>query len=158
MSTTALKLTIELVPKTCWYSNLRTQIRDGDWDRISKEARAAGVCAVCGAAGVRLSCHERWEYDDERGTQRLLGFVALCDRCHGVKHIGRVGRLATEDPRQAHLLEDTIEHFMLVNGVDRQTFEAHKTEAFAVWRERGTRQWTTDFGGYAALVKAVSSQ
>lgn len=77
MTAPALKLTIELVPKTCWYSNLRTQIRTTDWDRISKETRAAGVCGICGASDVRLSCHERWEYDDEHGVQRLLGFVAL---------------------------------------------------------------------------------
>jgi hypothetical protein len=154
VTTTALNLTIELVPKTCWYSNLRTQIRSKDWDRISNETRAARACAVCGASGVRLSCHERWEYDDERGVQRLLGFVALCDRCHGVKHIGRVMRIATEDPRQAHLIEDSIEHFMRVNEVDLETFNAHKTESFALWRKRSCRAWTTDLGEYAQLVKA----
>jgi hypothetical protein len=148
-----LKLTIELVPKTCWYTNLRTQIGSSDWDRISKETRVSGVCAICGATDLRLSCHERWEYDDGHGIQRLRGFVALCDACHGVKHIGRIGRLATEDPRLAHLLEDTIEHFMRVNGVDRQTFDAHKAEAFAVWRQRGAQQWTTELGEYAHLVK-----
>jgi hypothetical protein len=154
-----LKLTIELVPKTCWYSNLRTQIRGSDWNRISKETRAAGVCAICGAAGVRLSCHERWEYDDDGGgIQRLVGFVALCDACHGVKHIGRVGRLATEDPQYVRLLQDAIEHFTRVNGVDVETFNAHKTESFALWRQRSAREWKTDLGAYAAMVRPVSSQ
>jgi len=157
MSATALKLTIELVPKTCWYSNLRTQVRSADWDRISKQTRAAGVCAICGATGLRLSCHERWEYDDEHSIQRLLGFVALCDPCHGVKHIGHVGRVAMEDPRQAHLLEDTIEHFMRVNDVDLETFNVHKAEAFAMWRQRSARDWATDLGDYAGMVKLVSS-
>jgi hypothetical protein len=157
MSATALKLTIELVPKTCWYTNLRTQIRGTEWDRISEETRASDVCAICGATDVRLSCHERWEYDDGRGIQRLLGFVALCDACHAVKHIGRIGRLATADPRQGHLLKDTIEHFMRVNAVDRATFDAHKTESFAVWRHRSGREWTTDLGDYADLLKLADA-
>ncbi|MEJ7872263.1 MAG: hypothetical protein WKF67_08375 [Rubrobacteraceae bacterium] len=35
---------------------------------------------------VRLECHEEWEYDEATGVQRLSGLVALCTRCHQVKH------------------------------------------------------------------------
>ena len=138
MSATALKLTIELVPETCWYSNLREQIKSTDWKRISAETRSAGMCAVCGVSGVRLACHERWEYDDQRGIQRLRGFVALCDSCHAVKHIGHTGVVAVRAGRP-ELLEDAIGHFMRVNRVDLEAFNAHKTEAFAVWRQRSAR-------------------
>ncbi len=43
---------------------------------------------VCGVpSSIRcLDCHESWEWDDESGVQRLVALVALCERCHRVKH------------------------------------------------------------------------
>ncbi len=37
---------------------------------------------------VRLECHEVWEYEEQTRVQRLSSLVALCTRCHQVKHWG----------------------------------------------------------------------
>jgi 5-methylcytosine-specific restriction endonuclease McrA len=95
----ALRLSIELVPATCWQANARDLLPRASWDRLRREVYAASnyQCAICGAAG-RLHCHEVWRYDDASHIQHLDGFVALCAWCHHVKHIG-LARLS----RQARL-------------------------------------------------------
>ena len=86
------RLTIELVPQTCWFSNVRLEVGTAEWDRLRKLASDAAEdrCEVCGGRGPRwpVECHEIWEYDDEQHTQTLLGLTALCPACHEVKHIG----------------------------------------------------------------------
>ena len=90
------KLTIELVPATSWYANLRKLIPKADWDKLRRQvyARYGHRCGVCGASNTRLNCHEIWKYEQRKRIQRLLGFIALCDLCHHVKHIGLAGILA----------------------------------------------------------------
>jgi hypothetical protein len=62
-----MRLEIDLVPSTAWYSNLRNKIPLKEWDRIRKKSYldADHKCAICGAEG-RLNCHEIWEYDDAK--------------------------------------------------------------------------------------------
>jgi hypothetical protein len=146
-----LKLKIDLVPETCWYKNLRTQMRRSQWDKLRKTVYAdqGNACCICGAAG-KLNCHETWHYDEELFVQKLTGFHAVCSMCHHVTHFGLAQILAA----QGHLdLEAVIEHFMRVNGVSREVFESHKTEAFRVWGERSKRQWQTNLGEWASLVE-----
>lgn len=84
------KLKIELVPKTCWFSNLRKELTQEEWDRVRKytyDLSKDHCCMICGAKG-RLSAHEIWEYDEACHIQKLIGLIALCDDCHMVKHIG----------------------------------------------------------------------
>ena len=38
-----MKLNFELVPDSCWYSNLRSQLPKEVWDRIRKKAYARAV-------------------------------------------------------------------------------------------------------------------
>ena len=87
-----MKLDIELVPSTCWYSNLRNAVSREVWDRIRYKAyKASGYrCHICGI-DRKMYCHEVWRYDDEKHVQRLVGFVGLCELCHMVKHIGFAG-------------------------------------------------------------------
>jgi len=147
----ALKLEIELVPRTSWQSNLRKILPRQAWDRIRKEAyeRASGKCEICGEQ-ARLECHERWVYDDTRHVQRLAGFMALCPLCHAVKHMGRSWNLA----RQGKLdFDELVRHFMSVNGVSRELFQFHYEEAFRVWRVRSRYPWKIDLGAWEALVK-----
>ena len=105
-----MKLQFELVPESCWCSNLRSQLPKEAWDIIRKRAyaRAGGKCMICGAPTSRLEAHERWAYDEENAVQRLEDVVAVCKSCHEVIHIGRTSLLGGE--------ERACAHFMKVNG------------------------------------------
>ena len=81
-----MKLTIELVPRMCWYSNVRTNVTREKWDIIRKECyrKSNYKCEICGDKGTThpVECHEIWEYDDVNYVQKLIGFIALCPNCH----------------------------------------------------------------------------
>jgi len=69
--------------------------------------------------------------------------------CHHVTHFGMSQILAS----QGHLdLDAVIEHFCTVNDMSRKSFDQHKTEAFALWRDRSKHEWTSDLGEWADLV------
>src|SRR2546423_2395115 len=131
---------------------MRKVVSPADWDRIRKKTYAAygHRCAICGAEGT-LNCHERWVYDDDTHVQKLAGFIALCDLCHHVKHIGLAGVLAARGELD---YESVIEHFRRVNDCDRQTFDDHLDRAFDMWRERARRTRGSHFGGHSALLAA----
>jgi hypothetical protein len=146
-----LTLCIDLIPKKCWYKNLRKQMKKFQWDKLRKRVCAdqGNVCCICGAGGT-LNCHEVWSYDEERHVQQLMGFHAVCGMCHHVTHFGLAQILANE----GHLnLDAVIEHFLKVNGVGREEFEVHKKQAFALWHERSKHEWQTDLGKWASLVE-----
>jgi hypothetical protein len=147
MSEQGLKLTIELVPQTSWYNNMRQVMPRRDWDSLRRQVYADYQyrCGVCGASKVQLNCHERWAYDDTRHIQTLLGFIALCAMCHHVKHIGLAGVLASQGKLD---FEEVIRHFLRVNGCDRATFKAHYDEAFRVWDERSRWAWEVRLGAW----------
>ena len=85
------KLNFELVPDGCWHANLRSVLKKEAWDYVRKDAyaRAGGKCMICGCKTDRLEAHERWEYDEKNGVQKLADVVAVCKRCHTAIHIGR---------------------------------------------------------------------
>ena len=89
------KLTIELIPSTSHYTNVRTLLPASVWNRLRKESykKANFKCEICKQSGLdqgfkhALECHEIWEYRDT--TQILKGLVSLCPKCHMAKHVGR---------------------------------------------------------------------
>lgn len=103
------KLNFELVPDSCWYSNLRTLLKPSAWDKIRRIAYAknGGFCAICGAKPKRLEAHEQWSYDETTHVQSLKNIIALCHSCHQVVHIGYTQLKGDE--------ERAIKHFMKVN-------------------------------------------
>ncbi len=104
------KLDFELVPDSCWYSNLRSILKPAMWDVVRKDAyaRAGGKCMICGAKVSRLEAHERWAYDEKTCTQVLTDVVAVCHSCHMVIHIGRTQLMGDENR--------AIKHFQKVNN------------------------------------------
>ena len=80
-----MRLTIELVPRPCWYSNLRNKMTRANWDHLRTRGYATynDRCGICHASrhmsGVMLHCHEIWQYDDEHHVQRLAGMVVRKD-------------------------------------------------------------------------------
>ncbi len=145
-----LKLTIELVPSTSWYENMRKVMSQRDWDILRKKTYAdyGHKCGICEATG-RLNCHELWEFDDQKQVQTLKGFVALCDLCHHVKHIGFAGILAREGKLN---MDDVEEHFCQVNGRDYPDYVNHSEKAWKLWGKRSKHDWKIELGEYASLV------
>lgn len=136
-----LKLNIELVPDSCWYSNLRSILSPAQWDAVRKEAyaRAGGKCMICGKSCARLEAHERWEYDEEKHVQKLADVVAICRSCHEVIHIGRTQLMGRG--REAE------EHFMKVNGCSYADFKKALGEANeAHIRRNKVPEWSLDLG------------
>lgn len=140
------KLTIELVPSTCWSKNLRNLVTKQVWDNIRKKAyrKFDHKCGICGVED-RLNCHEVWEYDDDRHIQKLVGFIALCDLCHFVKHIGFAGVLASRGELN---FEDIVNHFIKINNCSKNDFVLHNSHSKEIWLERSKYDWTVDFGKY----------
>ena len=134
------KLTIELVPASCWYSNVRSNVSKKEWDAIRHKvyALAGHTCEVCGGRGKKwpVECHEVWHYNDEQHVQILRRMIALCPACHKVKHIGRASIYGDFDP--------ALKHLEKVNGWDRSHAIKYVNEKFAVWSERSKYDWTLD--------------
>ena len=104
------KINIELVPDSCWYSNLRSALEPKMWEIIKKDAksRANGRCSICGKKTTRLEAHEKWSYDEEKGVQKLEDVISICHDCHSAIHMERT-----------QLFGDIIraeEHYMKVNN------------------------------------------
>jgi len=139
-----MKLTIELVPKTSWYNNVRGIVAPSIWDDLRKECytRAGHRCELCSDVGFNqgvnhaVECHEIWEYDDEKKTQTLTGLIALCPKCHSVKHAG----LAQMQGK----LPAVISQLMFVNNITKNDANECLKKAFDTWRQRSACQWTTD--------------
>jgi hypothetical protein len=139
MANKKYKLNFELVPDSCWYSNLRSILPDGGWDIIRKKvyAMANGRCMICGAPASRLEAHEQWTYDEKTNTQILKGIVAVCRPCHEVIHIGRTQLMGRE--------REASEHFMKVNGVTYSEYRKALGEANEDHRRRNqVSEWKLD--------------
>src|SRR3989304_10056088 len=105
-----LKLEIELVPASSWNNNLRNLLKPKMWENLRKEVyrKYNYKCAICNSDG-RLHAHEIWGYDDKNHIQKLVDIIALCSKCHAVKHIGLAGIQAREGKIN---FEKLIKHFM----------------------------------------------
>lgn len=134
------KLTAELVPKTAWYSNVRSNVSRTEWDKIRHAVykKAGNVCEICGGIGNNhpVECHEVWEYDEKTHVQKLARMIALCPDCHSVKHLGRAQFVG--------IYEKAFKHLMKINGWDKHTAEQYVKNIFIQWENRSKHQWKLD--------------
>jgi hypothetical protein len=145
-----MKLEIELVPSSCWRSNMRNAMTKKQWDTLRKSVyeQYNHRCALCNAEGM-LHCHEIWHYDDEEHIQTLKGFIALCTMCHHVKHIGHARVLADKGQLD---INSVIEHYCKVNECSKKDFDVHEAKALKQLKKRNKHPWLTEFGDYEHLV------
>lgn len=138
-----MRLTIELVPSTCWNANVRTLVTKAEWDRIRKKVYAAAdfACEACGRRGTVLHAHEKWAYDDQTHRQVLEDMVALCPGCHEVKHLGFAQTQGRGDQARTHLAK--------VNGWALAQADAYILQQFKLWEERSRVEWTIDTSALA---------
>lgn len=135
-----VKLTIELVPSTSWFNNVRAVVTKKQWDLLRSQvaAKAYDLCEICGGVGPKhpVECHEIWHYDDKKLVRKLEGMIALCPSCHMVKHFG----FAEVQGKRAQALA----HLMKVNKMTVDKAEDYVLKAFQLWANRSQKQWTLD--------------
>jgi len=138
------KLSVELIPSTCHFSNVRTTVKPSEWDKIrfiSYEA-ADNKCEICKDTGKaqgykhNVECHEIWNYDDEKHEQKLVGLISLCPTCHQVKHIGRAIAIGKQSVCFLQLAK--------VNKWTPQQVQEHVIASFELHKERSRYKWTLD--------------
>ena len=118
-----LKLSIELVPSSCWGSNLKAKLKQSDWDKIRKAAYAKEDmhCHICGDECTRLNAHETWEFNEETHTQKLIDIIAVCGPCHNTIHFGRSINIG--------YAEEAKEQYLKVNDCDESVLERELEQA-----------------------------
>jgi hypothetical protein len=140
-------LTVELVPRSCFFSNLRSNLKKKDWDTLRHACihRAGHRCEICGSrgGGYSLECHEIWEYDDAAGVQRLTGLVSLCKACHRVKHMVLARHMGWHLAAERHLMQ--------VNGWNEPEMMEYLDVQFSLFESRSEREWLLDIGWLSHL-------
>lgn len=133
----SLKLKIDTIPETAWFSNLRSELPVYDWDIIRKKAyKDAGyACTICGIK-AKMHAHEIWEFDEEKQIQKLLKVAAVCPDCHQVIHFG----LASAQGK----FEEAKAHFLKINQCSERQFELHYGQAYGDWARKSLRNWKLD--------------
>lgn len=136
------KLTIELVPSTCWYSNVRDNVTRSTWDKIRKLTyrNANYTCEICGGKGDRwpVECHEIWEYNDEEHIQTLKGLISLCPDCHKVKHFGLTSTRSEQEMYHA------MNHLKKVNNFSKMETINYINESINIFHDRSKFEWKLD--------------
>lgn len=134
------KLKVELVPRSAWWENVRSNVTRGEWEKCKRyvKERSSSRCEICGGVGKRypVDCHEIWEYDELTGVQKLVDLIALCPSCHEVKHLGRA--FATGNAARA------LEHLAAVNEWSMVTVEAYAHMVLKQWEARSQIRWELD--------------
>ncbi len=139
-------LFVDLIPRSCWFSNVRTCVRRQDWDVIRQQVygRAGHRCECCGVAenaaapATSMEAHERWSYTSQGGAnvQKLERLVCLCHACHEATHMG----LARVKGRES----EAVRHLMQVRGWTYEQAHSHISAAFQLWRGRNGSAWDLD--------------
>lgn len=133
------KLDFELVPDSCWYSNLRSILPKKTWDflRLEAKKKANGKCMICGKKTTRLEGHERWSYDEQNGVQKLEEIISICHDCHSVIHIGYT-QLKGD-------IERAENHYMKVNNCSYAEYKKALSVANEVHKRRNkVAEWSLD--------------
>lgn len=133
-----VKLEIELVPESAFYSNLRKVISTKGWNIVRRKAyqKANYHCEICGNQGLKHPCetHEQWAY--ENGIQKLVKISALCPSCHMVKHYGLT--------KMKGLEKKAFKHLMKINNWNEGRARKYVNKCFDIWRERSYKKWKID--------------
>jgi hypothetical protein len=135
-----LKLTLDLIPQSSFFHNIRSEVSKSEWDKIRKivYTRANYVCEICGGKGQThpVEAHEIFEYDEINNIQKLIGLIALCPLCHSVKHLGLTQLRGRE--------KEAIDQLMAINGMTLEETKKYVAKCFVEWQNRSKKTWTLD--------------
>ena len=66
-----MKLTVDLIPESAFFKNLRSELPAKQWDALRKKCyeKAGNKCEICGGRGTKhaVEAHEIWQYFEDTG-------------------------------------------------------------------------------------------
>ncbi len=134
----------ELVPGPLWGRSAHKMLGSkAVWKKQIRGdtlAEANNRCSVCKSSGGRMTCHEKWGYNDKQFVATLLGFEIHCSNCDLVAHAGRAFKLGYG--------EVVISHLCVMNNWDIKHAMTVLKHAMDVWMKRSKEEW---------IVKVASS-
>lgn len=132
------KLYIDLIPKFCWFTNVRYCIQSNDWNRIRKHVyeRVNYKCECCGIYTKNIEAHERWHYYKSTKTQKLMRIIALCKMCHMATHIGLTNLCGK--------YKKAINHLKSVRNFTNKEVLEHEKNSYKILYERNKIEWDLD--------------
>ena len=145
-------LYIDLVPTSCWNSNVRTYFSQAEWTKIRKYVceRSSFSCECCNDKSEKLEVHERWDFNEDTQTQKLVRLVALCNICHLATHMGYAGVVG--------MGKEAKEHLKKIRNFTDEEFKSHHLEASTIYQKRSKMTWKLDlsfFEGSGVKVRIV---
>lgn len=134
-------LTIEMIPASNFYNNVRSTVTKSQWDKIRKESylTANNICEICGDIGKNqgykhnLESHEIWSYNTKTKIQKLERLIALCPNCHLCKHIGRAFAIGKQSIVFTHLEK--------INNWNHKEVVTYLVECFKKHKENSKIEW-----------------
>ena len=129
-----------MIPKTTYFKNVRSLFTDSDWNLIRHHIyeRVNYKCECCGKKRMKyLDAHERWEYDEETKTQKLIRIIALCRLCHAATHYGHSKRTKNIDKINNHIKK--------INNYTEEELKEHIDKSYDIWKNRNKIKWILDF-------------
>lgn len=136
------ELYVDLIPSSCWFTNVRYCVRQEDWNKIRKivYSRVGYNCECCGINcidnKIQIEAHERWSYDYSTQTQKLVRLVGLCKLCHLTTHYGFA--------RIKGMEEKVSEHLKKIKNFNSEELKKHIENAYTIWLERNNIKWNLD--------------
>lgn len=125
---------IDMIPETCFYSNVRDHITKDAWKAIRDNLISAsgGNCVSCGDKhGYKLEAHEIFSYKD--GVQILENIVPLCRICHLCQHPGYAGVIGETG--------SVINKICEVYSIKKSKAEKILADSFELWEDRSSQEW-----------------
>lgn len=111
------RLEVGLIPASMWGKNVRAVVSEESWLKLRRQFGAyydpfinypdPAPPLVCGCCDEKfldsLHLHELWDFNDDKRTQTLIGFKAVCEDCHNAIHIGRANKVGLGESAKKHL-------------------------------------------------------
>jgi len=133
------ELYIDMIPKSSYFKNVRKLFNECDWNLIRNHIyeRTGHKCECCGIKRFKyLEAHERWIYNYNTQTQKLIRIIALCRMCHASTHYGH--------SKKTKEIEKINEHIKKVRKINNEELNKHIKEAYQIWEERNKIKWNID--------------
>jgi len=135
-----VKLYIDMIPRSSWYTNARSILSGHEWNKIKRKVYAINNnrCSICNGIGKKhpVEAHERWKYNEDTKVQKMINIVPLCPMCHLTTHYGLAQIKGKE--------QQAYEHFLKVNNFEEYEAEHYMEIGYKTWIRLSKIEWKVD--------------